>query len=1278
MIFEYLSEGAVSVRGMRSFEFAGGSSAKFWEISRDGCEVTVRFGRVGAQGQTSVKALADAAVAAAHETKLIGEKLRKGYVETTGSSPSPAAPAAVAAGAVTAEPAAGPVGVVSPAGVVSGAVVPTAAQVVAGGGGAGALDEDAFVLPAGWGRVRTPRRGSAGVGRFTPHPKARAAAEAELARSPERTRAVLAAPTTAETTRADGLAWLDGAADATPLGAAAVAATADYGHWQSSDWANCFADMWIRERGPAFAAEAAVTLTTLIVLDDDSLSPTRQQPGVRFRREALGERRPPRQPCGAMRALLRVRQALATVPAPVYAQVVDALRPYREVGLYACAAVSVLFPEERAWFEQVRGEVVADGDPYLGTLLLTAAGTADDVTALAPIGVRAAFINSTNLLVTMVDGLGAAAAPLLFTWFDDLYDLADDQRRLLSALAVLPTDEVTHGLIERIDKKYVKQAFLEHAGLFPARALRLLAEGAVTDLFRGHLLKHRDLVGLVVPRLSAEAAALVEQTLAEAATVATAPLSAVPPVLADPPWRHLPEPAKPAVITGLTCDDPTTFAWLPGEREKWAALPFQRYANDREWDPEARRQAVLANQLPMRDAFLFFVDTAEEEARRTLLEWRPYDPWMAGTYMRMITARFGNDALPALLSLAPRSPVDVAPALQPFSSPAIAVLMANWLARLKGVRDDALAWLLRHPAEAARALIPPALGKPGPARRQAEGALIALHANGRAEEVRAAARGYGDPVEAAVEALFAEAPPEIPAVPVWATPGVLRPIPLRDGSGSLPDTATENLFVLLALSPLGVPSKDLVSVREACEPAALAAFAWSLFELWQASGSPWKERWAFEALGHLGDDDTVRRLSPLILAWPGDNGHNKSVVGLQVLAAIGTDVALMHLHDIAQRSKFAGLKHAAEQTMGVVGAAIGLTAEQLADRLVPDFGLDADGSVRLDYGPRQFVVGFDEALRPFVTDPNGKSLKTLPKPGVRDDALLAPAAYQRFTVLKKDVRTVAADQMRRLEQAMVTKRRWSGAEFRSLFVEHPLLRHLARRLVWVRFAPTQPGVAAPPGAASPDAASPDAASPAGFPTSAGAPESVVIGSFRVAEDCTFSTVDDEVTTLPDDAVVGIAHPLHLGDDVAAWAAVFADYEILQPFDQLGRPVFTLTEEESRNSRLARFEGAKVQTGRLLGMERKGWRRETPKDAGFQGSIFHTTGSGHDLVIEFEPGFSIGYIDMAEEQELIGVFLHDGSSIRGWRRDDEGYLPLADLDRVTTSEALRDLTDLVGA
>ena len=71
-----------SVGSVRRFEFVGGSSQKFWEISLAGNSFTVRFGRIGTAGQSQTKSFADEEKAKREAEKLIAEKVKKGYVET--------------------------------------------------------------------------------------------------------------------------------------------------------------------------------------------------------------------------------------------------------------------------------------------------------------------------------------------------------------------------------------------------------------------------------------------------------------------------------------------------------------------------------------------------------------------------------------------------------------------------------------------------------------------------------------------------------------------------------------------------------------------------------------------------------------------------------------------------------------------------------------------------------------------------------------------------------------------------------------------------------------------------------------------------------------------------------------------------------------------------------------------------------------------------------------------------------------------------------------------
>ena len=65
----------------RRFQFVEGTSSKFWEIQIRGAETVVRFGRIGSDGQASVKTFPDATAAAKFAEKVIREKLAKGYQE---------------------------------------------------------------------------------------------------------------------------------------------------------------------------------------------------------------------------------------------------------------------------------------------------------------------------------------------------------------------------------------------------------------------------------------------------------------------------------------------------------------------------------------------------------------------------------------------------------------------------------------------------------------------------------------------------------------------------------------------------------------------------------------------------------------------------------------------------------------------------------------------------------------------------------------------------------------------------------------------------------------------------------------------------------------------------------------------------------------------------------------------------------------------------------------------------------------------------------------------
>jgi uncharacterized protein (TIGR02996 family) len=74
----------------RTFEFVEGSSRKFWHVELTGTQMVTSFGRIGTKGQTKAKDFPSEEAARGEFDRLVAEKLKKGYRETT-PPPGPAA-----------------------------------------------------------------------------------------------------------------------------------------------------------------------------------------------------------------------------------------------------------------------------------------------------------------------------------------------------------------------------------------------------------------------------------------------------------------------------------------------------------------------------------------------------------------------------------------------------------------------------------------------------------------------------------------------------------------------------------------------------------------------------------------------------------------------------------------------------------------------------------------------------------------------------------------------------------------------------------------------------------------------------------------------------------------------------------------------------------------------------------------------------------------------------------------------------------------------------------
>jgi hypothetical protein len=593
-----------------------------------------------------------------------------------------------------------------------------------------------------------------------------------------------------------------------------------------------------------------------------------------------------------------------------------------------------------------------------------------------------------------------------------------------------------------------------------------------------------------------------------------------------------------------------------------------------------------------------------------------------------VISHLGAPAIPKALEIAAEHTTRFLELLLNIESPRSAVLVAPFLAK-SAEAPRIGAWLVEHARVAATGLVPAALGSDAKVRASARAAIATLVSRGERNAVKqaadacAASKAAHAMIEEAVnEATMLERPKKLPA---FAKVDALPAPVLRKGAAPLPPEAMTTLLELLVALPKDRAHPMSAELKTSCTPESLDAFAWTLLSDWVLAGAHSRDDWALFAAGHLGTDAIARKIDAVIPSWV-----RKSVElmqkALDALSLIGTDVALSLLYERGLAAKFEDTQQRVRQLLERVAEREGIGFEELEDRLVPELGLDA-GPIELDYGARKLLVKLDERLVPFVLEDGALSEKP-PRPKKTDDAKKAAAAIARFETLKGDLEHAARTQLLRFERAMRDGRAWSAEQWLREIVRHPLLRHVAVRLVF----------------------------------------SVDGELVRVCEDGTLADSNDRAFKAAKDARVVVAHPLDAGRaSPEAWARmanVFADYEIVQPFPQLSREIFDGAKIDAEAST---WEGKTAPWTAVMDLlTGRGWQRTPPEDGTVRTLVLPLDRhgiAGARAELRIAPGLTVGPVKARPAQKLGALSLRgDGATF-------------AALEPRVASEILRDVATL---
>ncbi len=421
----------------------------------------------------------------------------------------------------------------------------------------------------------------------------------------------------------------------------------------------------------------------------------------------------------------------------------------------------------------------------------------------------------------------------------------------------------------------------------------------------------------------------------------------------------------------------------------------------------------------------------------------------------------------------------------------------------------------------------------------------------------------------------------------WAYETPFCMVHKKDGTVAQEEYLQAILIYYASMSPCGI-SKAASVLAEDLNETEFAAYVNELLDKWIEAGAEAKKKWVLYTVAIHGGMEAVENLHHHIQEWPKIARGAIASEAVQALALSPQPQALLLVDSIARKFKFKQVKAAASKALNFAAQQLGLTREQLEDKIVPTLGFDAQMKRVFDYGSRKFTVTITPEVELEILGEDGKKVKSMPAPGKRDDEQMAAKAYEAFKEMKRQLKTVVTSQRERLESALSTARQWTSTQWQELFVKNPIMHQFAIGLIWGIYE-----------------------------------GETLKQSFRYMEDGSFNTVDEEEYILSQDAQIGLVHPLELScDERKAWMEQLTDYEIKQPFSQLQRNVYLVTEEEKEQKRLERFGGYMIDALSLAGkMLKMGWYRSSVQDAGgYYGFYREDASVGLGVELKFSGSF----------------------------------------------------------
>ncbi|MCQ4165378.1 DUF4132 domain-containing protein [Tahibacter harae] len=384
-------------------------------------------------------------------------------------------------------------------------------------------------------------------------------------------------------------------------------------------------------------------------------------------------------------------------------------------------------------------------------------------------------------------------------------------------------------------------------------------------------------------------------------------------------------------------------------------------------------------------------------------------------------------------------------------------------------------------------------------------------------------------------------------------------------------------------------------------PARRTDFAAYGVKVWIAENGADKFGWLLLPLAVYGDERVANDLVRAAKAWMKTRKQKASAV-MHLLCRVPGIYGIAQVREMWESRKFSeSIQHNAREALSAVAAREGLALAEYLEQLVPDFGFETDG-LKLNLGSQVCRAQLRGDFGIVVVDAAGKRGKSLPRARPGDDKDLRGVAENQLKMLAKNLKPLFKQQSQRLLRALQTGKSWDAVQWRSLFVAHPLLSALAQSVVW-SVLDEQGGS---------------------------------LQRLRPSAGGELVDANDSPCTIAGGLRIAVAHPLQIpGQELEAWRAQFADYELISPFAQFDIPVYSASADELQDSLVRRADGYRMNRARFGSLVEKWGYLKGPGEDGAMINEHYWQANDDWQVTLNHSGISV-FFDVDEEVTVEGL------------------------------------------